>query len=282
MALALLCVLAACGSLPRPFEGNPGPSAERLLRPPPARLMVQSPTEAYLSPAAADMFAKAMAAALADKDVPAISAQASPGDWKLVLTMEVQGDQLLPIFKLFDEKGVQAGLSQGQLVDGRQWSSGNPAALNLVATSEAQSIADLLTRIEAARNASDPDSLVNRAAHVVVPDVTGAPGDGNVQLAKQMRTQLSQLGMVVQNGQGDFTVAGRVVAVPIAGQMTRIEIQWVVSNASGDERGRIVQLNEVPAGSLSQFWGDVAVVVAQEAAGGVKDVIARQTGAASK
>ena len=38
--------------------------------------------------------------------------------------------------------------------------------------------------------------------------------------------------------------------------------------ATGAERGRIVQLNEVPAGTLTGYWGDVAVVVAEEAAGG--------------
>ena len=32
--------------------------------------------------------------------------------------------------------------------------------------------------------------------------------------------------------------------------------------AAGDERGRVIQLNEIPAGSLSRNWGDVAVEVA--------------------
>ena len=40
-----------------------------------------------------------------------------------------------------------------------------------------------------------------------------------------------------------------------------------------------MQLNEVPPGTLDKFWGDVALVVAQEAAGGVKDVILNQAGA---
>jgi hypothetical protein len=39
-----------------------------------------------------------------------------------------------------------------------------------------------------------------------------------------------------------------------------------------------VQLNQVPAGSLNGLWGDVALVVAQEAAGGVHDVIVQQSG----
>jgi hypothetical protein len=41
-----------------------------------------------------------------------------------------------------------------------------------------------------------------------------------------------------------------------------------------------VQLNDVPAGSLNGYWGDVATAVAHEAAGGVRDVILRQSGRA--
>jgi hypothetical protein len=40
----------------------------------------------------------------------------------------------------------------------------------------------------------------------------------------------------------------------------------------------VVQLNEIPAGTLDHHWGDVAVVVASEASGGVNDVILRQSG----
>jgi hypothetical protein len=76
----------------------------------------------------------------------------------------------------------------------------------------------------------------------------------------------------------DFIVQGNVRMVPIAGGQQRVEIQWVVKLPSGDERGKVVQLNEIPAGTLDHYWADVAVVVATEAAGGVKDVILRQSG----
>ena len=66
--------------------------------------------------------------------------------------------------------------------------------------------------------------------------------------------------------------------VPIPGRKERVEIQWSVRTASGDERGRVVQLNEIPAGTLDHYWGDVAVVVATEASNGVNDVIIRQSG----
>jgi hypothetical protein len=73
-------------------------------------------------------------------------------------------------------------------------------------------------------------------------------------------------------------VAGHVRVVPIAPGQERVEIQWIVRNALGDERGRVVQLNVIPAGTLDHYWGDVAEAVAQEASGGVRDVILRQSG----
>jgi hypothetical protein len=51
-----------------------------------------------------------------------------------------------------------------------------------------------------------------------------------------------------------------------------------VKTGSGDERGRVIQLNEIPAGTLDKYWGDVAVVVAAEASNGVNNVILRQAG----
>ena len=67
--------------------------------------------------------------------------------------------------------------------------------------------------------------------------------------------------------------------VPTAGGKDRVEIQWVINDGRGREVGRVGQLNEVPHGMLDQYWGDVALVVAQEAAGGVRDVIASQRAA---
>ncbi len=303
--LAILVLLSGCGGLPRPFEGRPGLNALRLAQPPAPRLLVIRPDEALLPNAAADSFPAVLADALKAQDVPAVSGAPLAGDWRLVTTAELQGSQVVPFFKVLDATGEQVGIQQGDPVPADKWANAAPAepappeapfatsppppsapahpsTLTNVAGGAARGIADLLTRIDAARRASDPNSLVNRQARMQVPDVTGAPGDGNRQLARNMRNQLADQGLLVQDAPGDFTVAGHVAAVPIAGDMTRIEIQWVVSDARGAERGRIIQLNEVKAGSLDRFWGDVAMVVAQEAASGVKDVVTRQAGASPK
>lgn len=280
LLLAVLLLLAGCGDFPRPFMGAPGATAMRLRQPPPPRLAVPPPTQALLPDDASRQFADALAEGLRDRDVPALSDRWTKTDWTLVTTAEERGDLIYTVFTVQNPKGEPQGRAEGKPVSARDWAAGSPAMLQQVAAEAAPRISDLLTRIQAALQQADPNSLYNRPARVVVEQVTGAPGDGNVSLTRQMKTELSQLGPVVQdtpNG-ADFSLAGDVKTASGAGGTVRVEIQWVVKDARGDERGHLVQLNEVPPGTLDHFWGDVAVVVAKEAAGGVRDVILTQSG----
>ncbi len=281
LALLLLACLSACGDLPQPFAGNPGANATRLVQPPPAQLFVDEPSADVLPPRAAGLYVTAMADALAAKDVPAISQNARKGDWRMALKTERQGNVIVPLFTIFDASGAQAGVSQGQSVPLAAWNQASVETLRAMAVASSGGVADLLTRIEAARRAADPNSLLNRGVKMFVAPVTGAPGDGNAQLTRQMKAALTAQSLVVDDRKGDVTVSGQVTMVPIAGKQERVEIQWIVTDAGG-ERARIVQLNEVKAGLLNRNWGDVAVVVAEEAASGIKDVVARLIGARPK
>jgi len=281
LALLLLALLTSCGDLPRPLQGNPGAVGAKLVQPPSARLFVETPSADVLPPRAAELYVTALADALAGQDVPAISANARPGDWRVVLTAQRQGNAVLPLFTVFDATSAQSGVQQGQPVSLAAWTQASVETLRAIAVSAAPGIADLLTRIEAARRAADPNSLLNRGVKLFVAPVTGAPGDGNAQLTRQMRAALTAQGLQVDDRAGDITVSAQVEMVPLAGNQQRVEIQWIVSDSRG-ERGRIVQLNNILRGSLDHYWGDVAVVVAEEAAAGVKDVVARLVGATPK
>ena len=287
-ALLLALLLTACGSLPQPFFGRPGSLAARLSQPPPYRLSVPTPSESLLPTQAADTWASATADALVAGDVPAAAVPARRrGDWALLLSAEVRGREVVPTYTVQNPAGDSQGFSEGAPVPTADWASGRPEVLKAAATQAAPGILSLMQRIEAARQLSDPNSLRNRPARVHFTGVTGAPGDGNTSLATQMRTRLAGFGLVVQDTAtgADFTLRGEVVTAPGSGATTRVELQWVVAAANANanaanvtdtaaaERGRVVQLNEVPARSLDRFWGDVAVVVATEAAGGVRDVI---------
>ena len=277
--LLALLALAGCGDLPRPFQGYSGRTALRLSQPPPARLAVVPATGALLPAAAGNAFAADVVDALVAQEVPAVAADPHRGDWSLVVAAELHQGQVTPAFTVVDPKGVEKGTAEGHPVPAVLWAAAAPATLQQAAVSAAPGISSLLTKIEAEREQSDPNSLLNRPAKVAVRDVRGAPGDGDSALTREMRRELPKLGETVFDGPNpDFTVAGEVRAVPLGEGQIRVEVQWVVTDIRGTERGRIVQLNEVPGDAVSGIWGEVAQVVAREAAGGVRDVVLQQSG----
>lgn len=287
--LGLLLLVSACGSLPQPFFGQPGAAARRLSQPPPSRLAVAPPTQGLLPEDAAAAWASAVADALVAMEIPAVAGGQAGGrgngrDWRLALAAEWRDGAVVPSYAVLNPAGERQGVSEGQPIAMQAWAEASPATLRLAAAEAAPGVASLLSRIEAARRQSDPNSLVNRPARIAFSGVTGAPGDGNASLPAQMRARLAGLGLVVQDTakDADFSLAGEVKLAPGAKGAQRVEIQWIVEDATGAERGRILQLNEVPPGTLDRHWGDVAVVVAEEAAGGVRDVVAAQAGRAGK
>ncbi len=276
----VLCVLSGCGDLPAPFWGNPGATGRRLALPRAPMLAVAPPADALLGDTAGSALAGDLAQALQDREVPALARAPRPTDWQLLTRAEQKGADVVPFFVVRDPDGVDQGTVEGAPVPLPAWAAADPATLRAAAQEASPRIVDLLGGIKVARDKVDPNSLYNRPAKVMVAVVKGAPGDGNVSLTRQMRDHLRQYGPVIQTTEAgaDFIVQGEVVAVPIPGSQQRVEIQWYVRTASGDERGRVVQLNEIPAGTLDRFWGDIAVVVASEAAAGINDVLIRQSG----
>ncbi len=284
LALAALLALAGCGDLPQPFLGRPGATALRLSQPPPSRLAIPNPTEALLTDRPGHVWAEALAKALEANELPASATPGKRGDWKLIMSAETQGDQVVPTYTVVDGSGKSQGASQGPPVPVAEWAAGQPATLQAAAEAEAPKVVVLLAAIEARREQSDPHSLLNRPPVLYFAGVTGAPGDGNSALSRQMLTRMPNLGDVVQDTMkgADFSFRGEVKTAPGANKTVRVEIQWIVDDAQGRERGRVVQLNEVPPGTLDQYWGEVALVVAQEAAGGVHELVVQASGRGEK
>jgi hypothetical protein len=280
LALLLCLTVSACGDLPEPFLGNPGATARRLAQPLTPLLAVPPGTDTLLPDAANSELAKQLATALQATEVPAMVRQPEKTDWRLVTRAERDGNGVKPLFSVQDPQGKERGSAEGELVPLAAWANADPALIQQIAAEAAPRVGAVLTSIRIAHDKADPGSVYNRAAKVEVVDVAGAPGDGDQTLTQQMRARLAVLGPVVLTtpSGADFVVQGEVKVVPIPKRQERVEIQWVVKTAAGDERGRVVQLNDIPAGTLDHYWGDVAVVVATEASAGVNDVILRQSG----
>ncbi|MGC8468607.1 MAG: hypothetical protein ACP5NI_01750, partial [Acetobacteraceae bacterium] len=160
------------------------------------------------------------------------------------------------------------------------WTAAEPGAIAAEAAAIAPALTALLRRIRLAEEESNPQSLVNRPARIVVAPVTGAPGDGDTALTREMRADLPRLGENVQNSSknADFTVKGTVRFGPAPAGQERVEIAWTVLDAAGHLQGKVVQLHDLPPGTVDRFWGDVAVVAAQQAAAAIKVVIDRAAG----
>ena len=155
--------------------------------------------------------------------------------------------------------------------------TGAPSTLGPAAQDAAPKILALMLSIRRTRDRANPNSLVNRAAKLFVPIVTGAPGDGDTALTRMIRADLAQFGPLVQltpDG-ADFIVTGTVTVSPLPKGQQQVEIAWIVTWPNGKVVGKVSQLNSVPAGSLDAYWGDVASAVAQEASGGIYAVVER-------
>ena len=282
-ALMLLSGLAACGDLPQPFAGNPGAEALRLAAPPPSRLDIPAPTGALLADAQALAWSQALADSLLRKEVPAVAQPVRAGDWNLRVAARLQGDQVVPTFRIIGPNGRLRVSQDGTPVPAAAWASADPALLRSSAELAAAQVNSMLTGIQAAQAQADPNSLLNRPTRIYFSGVTGAPGNGDAELSRQMAVLLPDAHDTLQDkpAGADYTVVGHVaVSKPDRSHdgVQHIEIVWTVQNAKGHEAGKATQLHDVPAHSLDGFWGDIATAAAQEAAGGIHEVIANNEG----
>jgi hypothetical protein len=172
-----------------------------------------------------------------------------------------------------DGDGRDRGTIEGTPVPAGAWANGDANALGATANEAAPKLMSLLRSVEASIKQSDPNSLYNRPARVYFAGVTGAPGDGNSSLAAQMRRLLPETGDQLR---------GIVRITNEAGGQQQVEIHWQVSDTDGKIAGDVAQGHDFPAGALNGFWGEVAVAVATEAAGGVHEVITNWSGRKAK
>jgi hypothetical protein len=278
LLFALALLPAACGDLPEPFIGHPGAAAQRLAVPvTPPMLAVLPPNDALLGAQAGDDFADLLALSLQNQEVPTLARKPQKTDWRLAVSAQRRGDLVVPHYAILDPSGHEQGAIDGGSLSADGWTKGAPGTLGAAAQDAAPKILALMLSIRRTRDRANPNSVVNRAAKLFVPIVTGAPGDGNTALTRLIRADLAQIGPLIQlTPEGaDFTVTGKVIVTPLPKGQQQVEIAWTVTWPNGNVVGKVSQLNAVPTGSLDTYWGDVAGAVAQEASGGINAVVER-------
>ncbi len=278
LMLALLC--SGCGDLPRPFAGNPGRNALQLSVPPPPRLDVPTPQQGLLPAQDAALWAHDMADALVEREIPAFATADRPGEWVLRLSASLHGNAVVPSYTLLDPKGASRGDVAGHAVPAALWAQAAPDQLRQSAIEAAPQVLAMLRAVDATIKQSDPNSLYNRPARIFFSGVTGAPGDGDRALARAMRARIPETGdLLVDRAAGaDFLLRGTVKITDEPGGAQQVEIHWLVADRAGRTAGDVAQGHDIPHGTLDRYWGDVAGVVADEAAGGVHEVITNFSG----
>jgi hypothetical protein len=278
LTVAALLLVTACGDL-RLYSGNPGGDAARLALPPSYRIAIPPPSDVLLTDEATKDLAEAMALALRDAEVPAAVTEPQPLDLRLSIVAQRPDrdrNSIVPRYTLYSADGQSLASNTGAPVPLAAWGSEAPSVFKRLGDRDAPGIAALLAGIEAARKTTHPEALTGKAPpRLRLVPVRGAPGDGNTSLTAKMQEFLTQRGLVPQNNAdgADYAVEGHVTMVDAPNNQQRVEVLWTVTRRDGYELGRVLQMNEVPRGTLNRYWGAVAFVVANEASAGIRDVL---------
>ena len=103
---------------------------------------------------------------------------------------------------------------------------------------------------------------------ISVSPLTGAPGNGNMALAKALKSALAQSGYtILAPGQkAAYSISGKVkIAAPENGKQD-LAIDWKVKDTANRQIGVIEQRNRVRAFALNRQWGKTASGAARAAA----------------
>jgi hypothetical protein len=131
-------------------------------------------------------------------------------------------------------------------------------------------------RTAAAKQPAAPTAATGSIARdgpvqVIVPSVTGAPGDGSTSLTAAIQRELTGKGVALADR--PTSVAYRVEGTVAVGQAKDgkqpIHIEWLVRDPQGKKLGTVSQKNEIPEGSLDGAWDRTADQAAGAAAQGI-------------
>ncbi len=240
----------------------------------------------------------AVAEAAQENDIPlatgveAISADRLRGRFEPRIVRGVGLDGVI-VWRLFT--------SDGELIDGFEtrapmrayadWDDNifdleNVAWREAMASQTARALAQVLDArpATAARLAGLPGAGSTSGPPIMVPPVTGAPGDGELSLTRAVRALLAQTGVVVVDpalppedfdAGSAYTLQGLVQlgeVLPEGGQP--IVLSWDLYSPQGNHLGNIAQQNLIEPGSLDGAWGEVAIFAAMGAVEGIFALLA--------
>ncbi len=266
---AAMLALQACGPLPRPFKDK---TSNDLAHPRDGAGVVVAPIDGG-TPQFRNDLPDAVVEAFHAMNVPA----SVNGDLENAYLLEGRAflhDGRVKVFWLLTNE-------QGRLVarrmvesdaDERSWEDARPRLLREIAGKTAFEIASRLKPMDAV------EAPTQRPYRLGLKEVTGAPGDGNVTLARAYRAVFREVRvpMVDDLAYADVVLSVKVNVTELNARTDSVEILWELSSPDGEVHGTIRQQNNVPRGFLRGKWGraayDVVWSVVEEIALTVEDI----------
>lgn len=279
-----MTVLAACGPLPRPFQ----PEQKRLgdnplLILPDGRGIAVAPVTGDV-PDDGGVFAKAMARALQDANIPATVGTGGRNTRWLLGHAEREGaaadggnavERLRLVWELYDAGGGRLGTHEQFIAfPAGEWPEGYAATAESAANEAASSIAAFVQKPDVVETEL-PGYPPGTRIHVEPP----AAGDGEHArvLAASMRRRLEGAGLPLTDDPqpGDVIVAHELSFGPERGGVTDVSLVWRVRReGDADDFGDLRQDNAVPTAQIEAEWQALSRLIVEAAAADLRRVIA--------
>jgi hypothetical protein len=284
--LVLALILAGCAALtepfgvqdpfaiPKPFEGRERNDAMLQLATEVPAVVVNAPMG--LEDAIAMALRDRVVTVAQARDVPALAmpivrAWALDGRAARISTNKKGGGESVVIFwRLVDDQAVERARFSVEAKSGADGLS--EVALAGLATQTASRLDTALMR---------PDTQIAQQAATVekavvwVGEIRGAPGDGNLALARALGGVLPMKGVRIDShkAKAQWRIEGQVKIAATSAAQDVVTLTWRVFDAKGVEAGKIEQENAVPHGRLSKPWAEIAGFAAEAAAEGITQLI---------
>ena len=283
--LATLCLLAillaaACGPVPRPFRpDSKGEGEDDLLLLRNGGSLKVLPLQQG-APGVRGAMAERLAEVLRAEGLAATAKAEQPTRYTLrgrgvVQPLADGREEVLTLWELVDAGGRRLGQrgARSELAAGA-WQRAEPQALERVARQASQALLALV-RDPAPSGRVDPELAEGR---VLLAPIEDAPGDSGRLLSRALMAELRRLEprfLSARQGPALIIVGEVGLGEPEEGWQS-VAVTWRVLEAvTGEELGRVDQRNRVPAGSLDRSWADVALPIAEGAAAGIANLLAR-------
>ncbi len=268
-ALILGLALQACGPLPRPFKDK---TSNDLAHPRDGVGVVVAPIDGG-TPQFRNNLPDAVVEALHTINVPA----SVNGDLDNAYLLEgrafLHQGRVKVFWLLTNEKGALVARRMVESdADQRSWEDARPKLLREIAGKTAFEIASRLKPMDAFT------VQPTRPLRIGLLQVSGAPGDGNVTLARAYREVFRQVRvpMVDDPAYADVLLTVKVKVEALNDRVDSVELLWELSAQDGEVYGTIRQNNNVPRGFLRGKWGraayDVVWSVVEEIALSLEDI----------